>query len=94
MPQLFLYRLLTFVFVKIIVDQEFIISFGKNLRKIRESKKMSMQTLADITNIEYSQISRIERGLINTSIGITYEISKALEIDIKELFNFTIEKKQ
>ncbi|WP_179078003.1 helix-turn-helix domain-containing protein [Chryseobacterium sp. RU37D] len=75
------------------IDKEFIISFGKNLRKLRESKDMSMQTLADITNIEYSQISRIERGLINTSIGITYEISKALEIDIKELFNFTIDKK-
>lgn len=74
------------------IDQEFIISFGKNLRKVRESKNMSMQTLADIINIEYSQISRIERGLINTSIGIIYEISKALEIDIKELFNFTIEK--
>jgi len=78
--------------VKTNIDQEFIISFGKNLRKVRESKNMSMQTLADIINIEYSQISRIERGLINTSIGIIYEISKALEIDIKELFNFTIEK--
>ena len=53
---------------------------------------MSMQTLADIINIEYSQISRIERGLINTSVGIIYEIYKDLEIDIKELFNFTIEK--
>ncbi|MPT33017.1 MAG: XRE family transcriptional regulator [Chryseobacterium sp.] len=74
------------------ISREFIISFGKNLRKIRESKKMSMQTLADITNIEYSQISRIERGLINTSVGIIYEISKALEIDIKELFNFKIDK--
>ena len=51
-----------------------------------------MQTLADMTNIEYSQISRIERGLINTSIGIIYEISKALETDIKELFNFTSKK--
>lgn len=78
--------------MKTSIDQEFIISFGKNLRKIRESKNMSMQTMADIINIEYSQISRIERGLINTSIGIIYEISKALEIDIKELFNFTIEK--
>lgn len=51
---------------------------------------MSMQTLADSINVEYSQISRIERGLINTSIGITYELAKALEIDIKELFDFPI----
>ncbi|SIQ62499.1 Helix-turn-helix [Chryseobacterium sp. RU37D] len=88
----FLYNL-NLCLVRTSIDKEFIISFGKNLRKLRESKDMSMQTLADITNIEYSQISRIERGLINTSIGITYEISKALEIDIKELFNFTIDKK-
>ena len=87
-----MHRFSIFVDVKTSIDQEFIISFGKNLRKIRESKKMSMQTLADITNIEYSQISRIERGLINTSVGIIYEISKALEIDIKELFNFKIDK--
>ncbi|WP_370896929.1 helix-turn-helix domain-containing protein [Chryseobacterium gossypii] len=72
------------------IDKEFIILFGKNLRKLRESKEMSMQTLADTINIEYSQISRIERGLINTSIGTAYEIAKALEIDIKELFNFPI----
>lgn len=78
--------------MKTSIDQEFIILFGKNLRKIRESKKMSMQTLADMTNIEYSQISRIERGLINTSVGIIYEISKALEIDVTELFNFKIDK--
>lgn len=54
---------------------------------------MSMQTLADIINVEYSQISRIERGLINTSIGTVYEIAKALEVDIKELFNFKINQK-
>lgn len=87
-----MHRFSIFVFVKTNIDQEFISLFGKNLRKVRESKKMSMQTLADIINVEYSQISRIERGLINTSVGIIYEISKALEIDIKELFNFTVEK--
>ena len=52
-----------------------------------------MQSLADTINVEYSQISRIERGLINTSIGIAHSISQALEIDIKELFNFQVEKK-
>jgi len=60
------------------------------LRKIRESKKMSMQTLAYTINVEYSQISRIERGQINTSIGVAYEIAQALEIPIKELFDFEI----
>jgi transcriptional regulator with XRE-family HTH domain len=74
--------------VKASIDKEFIILFGQNLRKIRESKKISMQNLADTINVEYSQISRIERGLINTSIGVAFAISKALEIEIQELFNF------
>jgi len=77
--------------VKTTINKEFIILFGQNLRRIRESKKMSMQNLADIINVEYSQISRIERGLINTSIGVAFAISHALEIDIKELFDFKID---
>lgn len=76
--------------MKASINKDFIILFGKNLRKIRESKEISMQALADTINVEYSQISRIERGLINTSIGIAYELAKALEIDIKELFDFPI----
>jgi len=78
--------------VKASIDKHFIILFGQNLRKIRESKKISMQNLADAINVEYSQISRIERGLINTSIGVAFAISQALEIDIKELFDFKTEK--
>ncbi len=72
------------------VNETFIIRFGKNLRKIRLDKKMSMQTLAYTINVEYSQISRIELGKINTSIGTVYEIAEALEIPIKELFDFEI----
>lgn len=70
------------------VNKSFIISFGKNLRKVRTSKKVSMQTLAYIINVEYSQISRIELGKINTSISTIYEIANALEIPIKDLFDF------
>jgi transcriptional regulator with XRE-family HTH domain len=80
--------LTNFVDVRKNINKQFIIDFGTNLRKIRESKKMSMQTLAYTINVEYSQISRIERGLINTSIGVVYEIAQALEIEVKELFDF------
>ncbi|MBW8523915.1 helix-turn-helix domain-containing protein [Chryseobacterium chendengshani] len=87
------FLILNLCLVKASIDKQFIVLFGQNLRKIRESKKISMQSLADTINVEYSQISRIERGLINTSIGIAHSISQALEIDIKELFNFQVEKK-
>ncbi|WP_395043793.1 helix-turn-helix domain-containing protein [Flavobacterium sp.] len=70
------------------VNEIFIKEFGENLRKIRLSKKISMQTLAHTINVEYSQISRIELGKINTTINTIYEISVALEVPLNEFFNF------
>lgn len=75
------------------VRNNFIEQFGLNLRKIRESKNVTMQNLADNINIEYSQISRIERGKINTSINTANEIAKYLEIELKELFDFSSPEK-
>jgi transcriptional regulator with XRE-family HTH domain len=70
------------------VDESFIIEFGKNLRKIRLSKGISMQNLAYTINVEYSQISRIELGKIKTSISTVFEIAKALDVPIHEFFIF------
>ena len=53
------------------VNENFIKAFGENLRKVRMSKNVSMQTLAYTINVEYSQISRIELGKINTSNSST-----------------------
>lgn len=72
-------------------SQNFIKAFGENLRKIRLGKQMSMQTLAYTINVEYSQISRIELGKISTSIGIAYEIAVALDVPVKDLFDFEVE---
>ena len=70
------------------VNETYIRAFGENLRKIRQNKKMSMQTLAYTINVEYSQISRIELGKINTSISTIYEIAQALDVPVKDLFEF------
>ena len=77
-----------FVPVRKAVDDSFIIAFGKNLRKIRLSKGISMQNLAYTINVEYSQISRIELGKINTSISTVFEIAKALDVPIHKFFMF------
>jgi len=69
-------------------DIEFIIKFGENLRTIRETKKMSMEDLANACDMEYSQISRIERGKINTKISTTNALAKGLKIPLKDLFDF------
>ena len=76
------------------VNETFIKEFGKNLRKIRLSKKVSMQTLVYTINVEYSQISRIELGKICTSISTIYEIAEALEVPLHLFFDFEIVEKK
>lgn len=76
------------------VDEIFIKRLGNRIRLLRESREISMQNLAYTINVEYSQISRIELGKINTSIGTLYEIAKALEVPLIELFNFENQIKQ
>lgn len=63
-------------------------SFGTHLRKKRKEQKISMETLAHLCEMEYSQISRIELGQINTSISTVKKIADALNIEVKELFDF------
>ena len=69
-------------------DIAYIKSFGLNLKKIRLERKMSQEDLAYSSDIPISQIGRIERGEINTTISTLCAISKSLEIEIKYLFDF------
>jgi transcriptional regulator with XRE-family HTH domain len=52
-----------------------------NVRKYRIAKNISQEALANLAAIEYSQVSRIERGLLNTSISVVFALAKALEIE-------------
>ena len=70
------------------VEIEPIIMFGKRLRFVRQSKDLSMEKLAALSCFEYSQISRIELGQINTSLDTIFKLAKALNVDAKELFDF------
>lgn len=61
-------------------------SFGEKVRLMRKERKMPMQTLANIAEIELSQIYRIETGKINPKLTTILKIATALEVDVKELF--------
>lgn len=80
--------ILEFYSVINIKNQEFITSFGNNLRKLRLEAKLSQEDLANDSDIPLSQIGRIERGEINTTISTIYVLSKALKIEASELFEF------
>ena len=58
---------------------------GNNIRTVREEKLMTQQTLADLCNMEKSNISRIERGQTNITIKNLYQIACSLETTMSEL---------
>lgn len=68
--------------------KEILIRFGKNLKHHRIANGFTQEQLANDLGVEISQISRIERGVINTSVTTLYCISKTLDIDISQLFIF------
>lgn len=58
---------------------------GAKIRKIRITQGLSIQNLAYEIGIEYTQLSRIERGKINTSIFQLFLISRALEVNFADI---------
>lgn len=70
------------------VDIIFLIAFGENLKKIRECKNITQAQLAIDCDFDVSVISRIERGVVNTSLSNLKLISKSLNIQIRDLFYF------
>lgn len=72
--------------VNITRNEKFLLAFGKNLRKIRKSKGMTMEAVAFEAGIEYRQLGRIERGEINTTISSVFVIANAHGIELPELF--------
>lgn len=66
-------------------DTELLKKFGAYIRQLRKKKKITMEELAYACEVEYSQISRIERGLTNTTLTTLFALSKGLEIPLNEL---------
>ena len=62
--------------------------FGQKISGIRKTLGMTQDELAFYSNISPSYMSAIERGISDTTISTAKRISKALNIDIKELFEF------
>lgn len=62
--------------------------FGHKIKQLREQKEYSIEYLANIANIDRTYISDIEKGKRNVSLLIIEKLSKALEVNIQELFNY------
>ena len=64
----------------------FRLQLGRNLRRIRTARNLTIETLALEAGLAYSQISRIELGKINTTAYTVYILSQALRVDPAEFY--------
>lgn len=62
--------------------------FGHKIKSLRELKGYSIEYLANMSNIDRTYISDIEKGKRNVSLLIIEKLSKALDVNIQELFNY------
>jgi len=69
-------------------DTDPIISFGKEMRKIRTDRKLSQEEFAHLLDLDRTYIGGIERGERNISLGVFFQIAKALGIPPKDLIDF------
>ncbi len=63
--------------------------FGEKLAYVRKSKKLSQMKLAEIVDMNFNYIGQIERGEANVTIHTIKALSNALDVETKELFDFT-----
>jgi transcriptional regulator with XRE-family HTH domain len=72
-------------------DKQGMLAFGKKLREIRVFKGYTQERLANECGFPPSQISRIETGVINTSLSHICKIARILGVEPKELMDFKLE---
>lgn len=58
---------------------------GENLKRIRKSKKLSMERLAAEAGVSRSMLGQIERGEANPSVGLLGKLAGALKVPAEVL---------
>ncbi len=64
-----------------------LVKFGNKIREVRVKRGLSQEALAGIANVHRTYIGMVERAEKNISLLNIQKLSKALKIDIKELFD-------
>lgn len=60
---------------------------ARNLRSIREEKKLSLDKVAELTGVSKSMLGQIERGESNPTITTVWKIANGLKISFTTLIN-------
>ena len=60
--------------------------FGARLRMLRKERGLSQEKLAELSGLDRTYISGIERGIRNVALRNIEALAQALDLSISELF--------
>ncbi len=58
---------------------------GKNIQQVRKQKGYTQESFAELMDVSWSYVSKIETGYINLSLGKILEIADYLKDDISNI---------
>lgn len=65
--------------------EKILLRFAKHLTKLREERGLSIRQLAAASDLEFSQLQRIEKGKVNFAFTTLVSIAHGLELEVSEL---------
>lgn len=75
---------------KLIFDEEGLLAFAIQLKKIRLKCGYTQSQLAFEAGLSLSQIARIETARTNPTLSTIFIIARTLQIPLTDLFNFSL----
>ena len=63
-------------------------NLGKKIKYYRKEANLTQEQLAEKVGVHQTYIGKLETGKINASTKQLFIISKALKVDMKDLFDF------
>jgi transcriptional regulator with XRE-family HTH domain len=66
-------------------NEKAISTLATNIRKYRLERKLTIAELANQVEVDYSQIGRMERGIVNPTVSIIFDIAIALGVKPSQL---------
>lgn len=67
------------------IDEKALLRVGAKIREVRTSKNISIESLANESGMDYSQLARMETGKVNFTISYLFRVAEALEVSPKDL---------
>ena len=68
--------------------QDYYIKIGKRIKQLREQNSLTQEQLASRADISLDYLGKIEVNINKPGLRALIKIASALDVHIKELFNF------